>query len=243
MKTILTSFTSLGRWAAILSLGVLCSCATKNREQTYSWLKDNQRIGTIRQHQFPGGFNYQYVDLVGRTVRTERRDASRQLCPGACTVVFEFDAAGRVMAVRNLDASERPCMGAEGWATSRRAYFYGADSAPIEARSFFDDQDQPTIIKFGYAEARYTKDVGGKLKKIQFLDLSHLPAAATWQGTANVAEVQYSYLQGVTEVTCVAILDAGGNVLRRQMVNGQTESTFTASSYNSSVGSGVAVRR
>ena len=46
---------------------------------------------------------------------------------------------------------------------------------------------------------------------------------------ANVAEVQYEYLQGVTEVTCAAFLDSSGNVIEQKQLSGLTTQSSSSS--------------
>jgi hypothetical protein len=46
---------------------------------------------------------------------------------------------------------------------------------------------------------------------------------------AIMAEVQYEYLQGVTEVTCAAFLDSSGNVIEQKQLSGLTTQSSSSS--------------
>jgi hypothetical protein len=124
-------------WPA-LALGLRCSCATPARAQTKPWIEDNQKIGTITSTKAPWGYSYYYKDLSGRLVRSERRDASHQLCGGACITLFDHDPAGRLNTAQHLDASEKPCLTAQGYAVCRWAYFPQADGCQAVEESYFD---------------------------------------------------------------------------------------------------------
>jgi hypothetical protein len=76
---------------------------------------------------------------------------------------------------------------------------------------------------------RRTSSPDGKLKRVQLLDLSRKPVAASWLGVANVAEVQYAYLQGIGEVTCAAFLDPAGTVIARKQLTGATTGSWCSS--------------
>lgn len=215
-------------WLA-LALCLLCSCATPDRPQTEPWVKDNQKIGTVTSAKAPWGYNYRYKDLSGRLVRLERRNDSRQLCSGACITLFDHDPAGRLSAAQHLDASEKPCMTPAGYALCRWAYSQEADGGRAVEESYFDCDGKLVSTHAGCAVVRRTSSPDGKLKRVQFLDPSRKPTAASWLGVANVAEVQYSHLQGIGEVTCAAFLDAAGMVIARKQLAGETAGLWSDS--------------
>ena len=207
-------------WLA-LALWLLCSCATPERPKVEPWVKDNQKIGTVTSVKCPWGYDYRYQDLSGRLVRLEKRDDSRQLCGGACLTKFDYDPAGNLSAAQHLAASEEPCLTMAGYALCRWAYSQAADASRTVEESYFDCEGKLVSTHAGYAVMRRTSLPDGKLKRVELLDPSRKPAAAFWLGVSNVAEVQYSYLQGIGEVTCAAFLDATGTVIARKQLDGK----------------------
>ena len=215
-------------WPA-LALCLFCSCATPDRPKAEPWVKDNQRIGTVTFAKTPWGYSYSYKDLSGRLMRLERRDGSRQLCGGDCITLFEYDPTGTLSAARHLDASEKPCLTPNGFALCRWAYSRDADGGRTVEESYFDCEGKIVSTDAGCAVVRWISSPDAKLKRVQLLDPSRKPAAASWLGVANVAEVQYSYLQGLTEVTCAAFLDAAGTVIARKQLAGETTASSSSS--------------
>ena len=224
-----------------LSLWLLCSCATADRPKAEPWVKDNQKIGVVTSVKRPWGYDYRYEDLTGRLLRVEKRDDSRQFCAGACTTRFDYDARGRLSTAQHLDAAERPCLTPSGYALCRWDYFQGADDSRIVQESYFNCEGNLVSTRSGCAVVRRTSSPDGKLKRIELLDPSQKPASASWLGVANVAEVQYSYLEGIGEVTCAAFLDATGRVIARKQLDGATagawgDSVTTYNHYRASYG-------
>ncbi len=246
MKTLSWLPPAVAPWAALgLAACLLCSCATTQRAKIEPWIKDGQKAGTIHISQIPppnsfhlgAAYYYEYQDLSGRRVQIEARDNNRQLCPGACVLHFDSDAAGLPQAARYFDASGKPALGPWGWACCSWNRSTDADARLVVVESYFDCEGRPATIQGGFAVSRQTYDADGKLRDLKFLDGSAKPAAAHWMGANRVAEVQYSYLEGVGEVTCVAILDAAGNVLERRQLNGATAASWSQTTTTSSYGS------
>jgi hypothetical protein len=221
--------------ALALCAVLLCSCATSPRADVQPWLKDSRKVGTLTRAKRSWGYDYEYRDLSGRLVRVERRSNDLQLCAGACIVRFEYDEARNLQAEQHLDAAERPCLAAAGYARCRWARWQAPDGCRVVEESFFDCEQMPVCRQEGFAVARSTCGPDGRLKELRFLNASRSPAAATWLGVQNVADVQYSYLQGVGEVTCAAFLDAAGSVIARRELAGQTSGSWSTSvtTYNS----------
>jgi hypothetical protein len=218
-------------------LGLLGGCAVPQQAQRRTvepWLRDGQNVGTITKTMVPSGFDYSYQDLQRRLVRVEKRDPNRQLLSGACTVVFEYDTSGQLAVVRHLDAADQPCLNQSGFAGYRSTHSTDQNSNRITENAFFDCAGRPVATQGGYAVERFTHGQGGQLVRVQFLDSSRRPVGSLYLGVPGVAEAQYSYLEGVGTVTCVALLDPSGAVVARKQLSGVTDVSNTFTTYSSS---------
>ena len=222
-------------WAAgLISLGLLCGCASRpitphrQNSNVKPWIQDGQTVGTIREIKSSDGYNYQYKDLGFRLIRLEKRDEARQLLTGACTEIHDYDGANRLAAVRELDASEHPCLSDAGFSVRRYKYYLTADSKNAIEQTCFDTSGRPIACQAGWATLRQTFDSSGRIQEANFMGESQNPVGCFYLGVQGVADAQYSYLEGVGSVTCVALLDATDHVIARQQLSGQTDVSYTS---------------
>ncbi|MGA2137548.1 MAG: hypothetical protein ABSH14_01675 [Verrucomicrobiia bacterium] len=217
------STTLVARLLASLALCVmgLCACTTTTTERTQvvPWLKDNANAGTITQITRPWGFEYKYQDVSGHILRVENRDQGRQLLS---ITEFQYDGAGRVIEERHFDSAENMRLTPDGFAIRRFVYSSDEDRNAVTEIAYFDTNGKPVAMQSGFAVLRQTFQANGRVRKLDFLDASREPTPSTWLGVANIVEVQYSYLAGVTEVTYAAFLDASGRVVERKQLSGLT---------------------
>lgn len=205
----------------VLCAGFLCSCAT-NRTRIAPWMKGNQKIGTIETIPKPWGTESRYKDLHGRLLRTEEHKADGQLLAGVCTIDF-FYHGDNLMMQKNLNSNDQLTCNQQGYAMCKWSYSHDPDGDRIVEESFFNEKNDPTLTRDGFAIMCKTEAPNGRLKRIQFFDPARKPAPSIWLGVTNVVDVQYAYLQGVTPVTCAAFLDRSGKVIQRKQLSGLTE--------------------
>jgi len=234
MKTIRVAVLAAWCGAAVVCAGLLCSCAT-NRSRIEPWMKDGRQVGTMETTPRPWGSEIRFKDSAGRLLQTEKHNPDGRLLAGVCIIKLSYGDGGALAEEQHLNANERLTRNDEGYAARRWTYAFDSDHCRVVEESFFDTNLQPAPTAAGFAILRRTEDEQGRAKKIEFLDLARKPAPSTWLGVANVAQVHYAYLQGVTTVTCAAFLDSSGKVLDRKQLSGQTsgqwENSYTTYYY------------
>ncbi len=214
-----------GRIACILLvMASLYACQIGERPVLVPWMKDSVQIGTIKQTEMPWGYEYEYVNGLGQSLRVEKRDSHKQLISA---VDYQYDANGRITQEQHFDSEGALRETEEGFAIKSVQYSQSPDHSPMIETSYFKSDHTPGILNNGYAVLRENYGTDGKLQKMAFLDAQKKPAQATWLGVSNVAEIHYAYLMGVTELVWAAFLDKSGRVLGRRQLNGSTEFSYS----------------
>jgi hypothetical protein len=218
------------RIAPLLAAGLamLCACTTT---KVQTWNKDGRVAGTITSIETPVGHDYLYRDLSNCLVRVEKRDAIGGFLPGPCIEEIAYDELGRRKEERQLDASGTLCSGAGTSAISRWSYSVDSTGHPVVELSYFDAEGKPAVSPDGYTILRQTFLDGGKISKVEMFDADRKPAPSTWFGVERIVQVQYTYLQGVGEVTCAVFFDTSGQVVARKQLSGQTSRTISSTDY------------
>jgi hypothetical protein len=201
----------------LLCAGLLSSCVTEQ-----AWIQNDQKIGTIQTEKRPWGTESSYRDLSGRLVRIQRHNRDGQLLAGVCTIQYSYDVHGLLTAEQDFNSDNHLTRNEEGFAACTYAWSSDPDGNRVVTQSFFDENNQPVLTTSGFAILKRTETFDDQTKRIQFYGLTGAPAPSTWLGVFGVVDVQYSVLQGVTPVLCVALLDASGNVIDRRQLSGET---------------------
>ena len=220
------------RGMMVLCAAILCSCITAGQSRITPWMKDNQRIGTVTTTAKPWGTFCAYKDLEGRLMRTEKRGSDGSLLSGACTVQRTYDSGMLLASEEWLDSNERMTCNADGFAVHQWSRSVGPGGNPVVEESFLDSKRRLALTNAGYAIVRHINGPDGKAQKVQLLTPARKPAKGVWLDVPNVAEVDFSYLDGVTPITCAVFLDASGAVVERKQISGLTAASSTVTEYH-----------
>ena len=184
-----------------------------------AWVKDGQKVGRIWKHKMPYGAEYRYLDVSKRLMMIERKDKANALIAGACTIKYEYGESNRLAAESCYDASGNPELCAAGYASKRYTYSSGPASNLTEERTLCDKQGLPACGTDGYAYAKLVF-TGSDLKQVFLQDAQRKPAAASWDGVAGTAKVEYAKLQGVGTVRCAVYFRPSGEIIERKVLSG-----------------------
>ena len=222
----------------IIALGLgllLCSCASGPRSTTTAWMQDGQKVGTIQQRPTGTGTINYYRDLSGHVVRMERVGKDGLPLPGSSITTLTY-ANGEMVEERHLDAAGHLAATPDGFALRRWNRTPNPEkNGMIVELSLLDANTNLICGKSGFAVMREVINGNHQTKDIRFLDCASNPAPSLWMGVPNVVEARYDYLVGVVPVTCVALLDATGNVIARKELTGgipTMQNTQTVNYYN-----------
>ncbi len=208
----------------LLVMSSMYACQIGVRPVLVPWMKDSVQIGTIKQTEMPWGFEYEYINGLGQSLRFEKRDSNKQLISA---VGYQYDANGRLIQEQHFDSEGALRETEGGFAIKSVQYLQSPDRSPMIEISYFKSDHTPGVSNNGFAVLRKNYGTDGKLQKMAFLDAQKKPAQATWLGVSNVAEIQYAYLMGVTELVWAAFLDKSGKVLDRKQLSGSTEFSYS----------------
>ena len=204
----------------LLTMASLYACQIGERPVLVPWMKDRVQIGTIKQTEMPWGYQYDYINGLGQSLRVEKRDSNRQLISA---VDYQYDADGRLAKEQHFDSEGALRETEDGFAIKTVRYSQNPDHSQIIETAYFKRDHTAGVSNNGYAVLRETYGTDGRLNKTEFLDEQKKPAQATWLGVGNVVEIQYAYLMGASELIWAAFLDKSGKVLDRKQLSGSTE--------------------
>jgi hypothetical protein len=149
-------------------------------------------------------------------VRIERLGKDGQLLPGASITTLAY-AGGVIAEERHLDAAGNLAATPDGFALRRwNRTPNPTGSGMILELTLLDANTNLVCGKTGFATMREVINGSHQTKDIRFFDCASNPAPSLWLEVSNVVEARYDYLVGVAPVTCVALLDATGNVIARK---------------------------
>ncbi|HUA67511.1 MAG TPA: hypothetical protein VMA13_03090 [Candidatus Saccharimonadales bacterium] len=210
----------------LLGMGLLSSCVSPPKATKSSWIVNGRVMGTILTTQTATGEELDYRDNLGRLVRIEKHGPDGRGLPGVCAYQYSYNADGALIMEQNQNASGLLACNSDGFAVEEYAYSYDGVGNSLVQQSFLDQYLRPVATKAGFAMIKTTKAPDGTVLRHQFFDAQGKPASATWDGVSGVADIQYTWLQGVTPVLCGVFRDGSGNIIERKQLAGETKASI-----------------
>jgi hypothetical protein len=217
---------------AALALASLMSACALSPVEREDWYEDGALRGTLEIEELGAGFEYRYVDPSDRLLRRERRDARRQLAPGACTTHYRYDRTGRLVETAHRDATGALTPAAEGWAIERVDVSRDAEGNRVEDVCYLDASSARTVAAFGYSARRQTfQGDSDRLARVELLDVDDAPIQATYLGVPGTQVVEYAYLRGATEIVYALCYGTGAEILSKVKISGEVAVERVSTTY------------
>ncbi|MFH0975322.1 MAG: hypothetical protein V1874_06030 [Spirochaetota bacterium] len=200
-----------------------CTTGTGSRSgQTKEpWIENGQRLGTIIAENTASGKQLKYYDVNGKLHSFELRDSNNVLLPGVSTIKYLYNSEGKLIEEHCYNANGASVENKDGYAIKQLSYIPMNENDYAILISFLNKTGKPVCIPEGYAFKKIVyAGHSGKIKEMYFENEKSKPASVKCDGVSSVANVKYSFLEGIGEVTCGVYYGPSGLIIERKVLSG-----------------------